>query len=162
MTEAVFIDTQLWVYSKKKPARAHFPDQERYDKALKAHEEALMFFKGLLEKPVVIYTTTHQICELYHALSFRGYRIPAIKSSEFIEKLTESDNVNVFDISWPDFVEALNRSKKSQIHIWDYLCVVPIKDDIKIAYTNDQHFKDETFNNLGFAIINPLSTWEKS
>jgi len=54
---------------------------------------------------------------------------------------------------------AIKLSKESGIHIWDFLCVIPILDHISIAYTVDIHFTHEIFQKLGLKVRNPLGKW---
>ena len=160
MTEQIFIDTQLWIYSKKKPILENFPDQTSFNNALKGHIEAKEFFGDIRKRQCHIYISSHQISELYHALSFRGFKIPRNESLKFIKELKNNKRITIVEINWHDIINALQRSNKSAIHIWDYLCVMPIESKIAVCYTNDQHYQDQTFQELQFRIKNPLSKWE--
>lgn len=160
MTEQIFIDTQLWIYSKKKPILKNFQDQTSFNNALKSHTEAKKFFNEIRKKQCPIYLSSHQISELYHALSFRGFKIPRNESIAFIKNLKINKKINIIEINWKHIVSALQQSNRSAIHIWDYLCVLPLESKIDVCYTNDKHFQDKTFQELQFRIENPLSIWE--
>jgi len=54
---------------------------------------------------------------------------------------------------------AARLSAESGIHIWDFLCIVPIIDYIDIAYTIDPHFQHKVFKKLGIKMENPLGKW---
>ncbi|MCI4408505.1 MAG: hypothetical protein JHC26_05390 [Thermofilum sp.] len=54
--------------------------------------------------------------------------------------------------------DALEESAKTGIHVWDYLCFLPVKDYIDVVYSCDIHFQKigEDFN---VKVINPLGGW---
>lgn len=160
MRTGVFIDTQLWVYSKKKPIKERYENGERFEKALETHNESYSFLKQLKGQNLRIYLTTHQVAELYHSLSFRGYRVDLKETLQFIDSLYQNNRFEVVVVDNSHLTEALRLSKKSLVNVWDYLCVLPLKGAISVAYTNDKHFQHPTFQNLGFEIKNPLSNWE--
>ena len=160
MTKQVFIDTQLWIYSKKKPILENFSDQTRFNNALKGHTEAIKFFGDIRKKRCQIYLSSHQISELYHALSFRGFKIPRNESFQFIQNLKNNNKITIVEINWQNIINALERSARSAIHIWDYLCILPLVNKIDICYTNDKHYQDQTFQGFKFRIENPLTRWE--
>ena len=51
-------------------------------------------------------------------------------------------------------------SKDSNIHIWDFLCLLPISNDINVFYTTDSHFKHEIFTKFPIIFENPIEEWE--
>ena len=154
----IFIDTQLWVYAFKKPQRGRFTNREEYNKALQMHSKANKFIHdSLLEH--TIYFTTHQLAEIFHALAFRGVRIDRGEALRIIEKLMKSSKTVIIEVKKKHYREALRLSSLSGIHIWDYLCILPLKGVIDIAYTNDQHFLHPTIRNLVPEINNPLEEW---
>jgi len=57
-----------------------------------------------------------------------------------IEKLLRSSKTVIVDVERKHYKEALELSSLSGIHVWDYLCILPLKEIIDIDYTNDQHF----------------------
>lgn len=153
------IDTQLWVYRKKIPVKNKYQNSLDFQNAMKLHQNAVKFFKNL-PNDTLIYLTLHQIGELFHAFAFRGLRTPINQTRQFIHDLMNSKSARVLPISDKDLREAIDLSAKSNIHLWDYLCVIPLKSYISTIYTTDIHFRDESFRQFDIPIENPLSSWE--
>ena len=153
------IDTQIWIYSKKKPIRTKFESETDYLKTMELHQKAEKFLKSFTGE-VIIYFSIQQIGELFHTLAFRGVKIPVNEANEFINILINSDNIIVIPYSTDDLIKAMILSARSKIHIWDYLCVIPLINHISKIYTVDSHFKDKTFIDLGISIENPLEVWQ--
>lgn len=153
------VDTQIWVFRKKIPLQEKYDNSVDYQNALKLHQKAIEFFDNLLKK-TIIYFTTHQIGELFHVFAFRGLRIPLDETFQFIYDLMHSKNTRVIPITDDDLTRAINLSAKSNIHIWDYLCIIPLTNYVSKIYTTDSHFKDESFIQFGIDIENPLNSWE--
>jgi len=156
----IMVDTQIWIFSKKIPKKDKYNSEFDFQKALKLHKKAKKFFQNLPEK-TIIYISTHQLGELYHSLSFGGAKIPFEQSKNFILELCRSKNVEIIPYTEQDIKTALKLSTESKIHIWDYLCVLPLLEHLKLIYSNDIHLKDKTFSNLGLKIENPVEIWQK-
>ncbi len=154
----VFVDTQLWVYAFKKPRRNAFNTLEEYKEALDMHRVSLEFIKNVLMGHIV-YMTTHQLAEIYHALAFRGIRMNRDIALEVVEELRKSTKTVIIDVRKKHYREALRLSMESGIHVWDYLCILPLKEYLDIAYTNDKHFLHPALNNLVPRVENPLNKW---
>ncbi|HDZ19222.1 MAG TPA: hypothetical protein ENH75_13055 [archaeon] len=103
--------------------------------------------------------TNHQLCEIYHSLAFRGTRLPAEFVSAYCNQLLSSKFMRWYQVLVSHVKQAVIFSIKSQIHIWDYLCVLPLYKDVEIIYSCDKHFKHDTFQSLGPKIENPLDNW---
>lgn len=153
----IFIDTQLWVYAFKKP-REKFRDNITYEKALQLHTKANEFIRNALLDNTV-YITTHQLAEIFHALAFRGTRMNRENALRIVEKLTKSSRTVIIEVKKRHYKEALKLSSTSGIHIWDYLCILPLKGVIDVAYTNDKHFLHPTIKSLVPQVENPLEEW---
>ena len=65
----VFVDTQLWVYAFKVPQREKFTSEDEYRDALRMHSRANEFLRDALLNHM-LYITTHQLAEIFHALAF--------------------------------------------------------------------------------------------
>ncbi|MHA1383385.1 MAG: hypothetical protein ACTSR3_06485 [Candidatus Helarchaeota archaeon] len=156
----IMIDTQIWIYSKKIPKKELYQSKKEFQKALESHGKAKTFFKNLPKKTIIFFTI-HQLGELYHSLSFRGLKIPYEQTKKFIEQLFNSKNIKIIPYSINDIKKAIELSAIAKIHIWDFLCVLPLKNHISMIYTNDIHFKDKIFRDLGFQSENPLDIWQK-
>jgi len=155
----IFIDTEIWTYSFKTPLKENYQDEENFQVDFSIHERALLFFKTLAGT-VNYYMTTHQLCELYHVLRFRGTKMESTQVKKIIQSIRESKNATIINITAEHVVKSIELSVKSNIHVWDFICVIPLIDQIVKIYTTDQHFNNVTFKDLGVEIENPLGTWE--
>jgi len=154
----VFIDTQLWVYAFKKPVRKGFQSEDEFEEALQMHEKANRIIQeSLIEH--IIYLTTHQLAEMYHVLAFRGVRMDRRRALTIIERILKSSRTVIVEVKRRHYREALRLSSLSGIHIWDYLCILPLKERVDIAYTNDKHFLHPTIKSLLSKLENPLGKW---
>jgi predicted nucleic acid-binding protein len=148
----VYIDTELWSFAIKKPKENYSADAK--DK----HNLASSFLKQKFQKDR-IFISFHQLAELFHALSFRGSKLPVEKSRDYLEKLVRMENVTIIANDLIHFRNAMQMSQDSNIHIWDFLCILPIIDHIEIIYTCDSHFKNDIFKTFNKPIENPLGKW---
>mgnify|MGYP000692791011 CR=1 FL=1 len=55
-------------------------------------------------------------------------------TSNIIERILRSSKTVLIDVKRSHYKEALRLSSLSGIHIWDYLCIVPLRGMIDIAY----------------------------
>jgi len=154
----VFIDTQLWIYAFKKPQRENFLSGEEYEEALQIHGKAMKFMHNVLTSHMV-HITTHQLAEIFHALAFRGVRMNSRQALNIVEKIMKSSRTIVVEVRKRHYREALRLSSLSGIHIWDYLCIIPLRGQIDVAYTNDKHFLHPTIKSLVPKVENPIGKW---
>lgn len=154
------IDTELWSFALKKPSRKFYRTDLEYNEALKIHQNSNSFLKKIIHNEnYQIYFTNHQLSELFHVLSFRGNKLPIKDSVKFIKNLILLKNISIIINSFKDFLESMNLSMQSKIHIWDFLCVVPLKDYLNEIYTVDRHFQHDIFKRFNFKIKNPIEYW---
>ena len=156
----VFIDTQIWVYSFKKPLRVKFENEKAYEEAVLMHNTARKLVKDSLVNHT-IYLTTHQLAELFHVLAFKGVKMDKKDALEILEKISGSSKTVIINVKKKHYKKALKLSNLSGIHIWDYLCILPLKGLIDIAYTNDKHFLHPTLKNQTPKLENPLGKWRE-
>lgn len=154
----IFVDTEIWSIAQKKPNRAKFPDDESYREALRLHRKARELIRDALRRHV-IYMSYHQICEIYHVLGFRGSRLPLDRVQKFILAILASKKIVKIPVNFSHIVRALELSTRSGIHLWDFLCLLPVIEYIEVAYSMDKHFRHPVFKKLGIRIENPLGTW---
>ena len=154
----IMIDTEIWSLSVKKPLRDKFSSKEGYDKAIEIHDKARMLVKNALSNDT-IYMSAHQIAEIFHVLAYRGTKLPLQFAKKYIKSLIDAKEIVKIEVTWTDFLESIRLSSMSGIHIWDFLCVVPIAEYIDRAYSIDKHFQDPIFKELGIHIENPLGYW---
>ena len=154
----IFIDTQIWAYAFKRPSQQFFRNKEEYERAFSIHQKANEFLQKALTEDT-IYITTHQLAEIFHVLAYRGSRVNTIRAYDILESIIKSMRTVIVEISRKHYREAMRLSSLSGIHVWDFLCVLPIRKNIDIAYTNDKHFLHPTLKNLLPRIENPVEIW---
>lgn len=76
-----------------------------------------------------------------------------------VEKIMRSSRTVVVEVKKKHCREALRLSSLSRIHIWDYLCIIPLRELIDVAYTNDKHFLYPTIKGLVPEAENPVGKW---
>ncbi len=133
-------------------------DKEEFEEALRIHNRANEFLRNALLNHIV-YLTTHQLAEIFHALAFRGDRIDVREVLGIIEKIIKSTRTAIVEVKKKHYREALRLSSLSGIHVWDYLCIIPLREVIDVAYTNDKHFLHPTIQRLIPKIENPVGKW---
>lgn len=153
-----FIDTEIWSFSQKRPEKNSFASKEDYEKALKLHKNANTFLQDQIKKNQIL-MTIHQLAEIYHVLGFRGKKVPKSWLQNFCSSLLSSRFIKWFEINTNHLIKALKLSIKSSVHIWDYLCIVPILDEVEVLYSCDKHFLTPSIQSLGPEVINPLDEW---
>ncbi|MGQ9722196.1 MAG: hypothetical protein ACUVXA_12845 [Candidatus Jordarchaeum sp.] len=154
----VMIDTEVWSFSLKAPMKEKFDSEEKYKKALEAHAKAATTIKNTLLNDTV-YMSLHQISELYHVLSFRGVRLSSQAVRNYVQNIMDSEEIVKVEVTKKDLIEAMQLSAQSGIHIWDFLCFVPVKKYIDVVHTADEHFKHDVFKKFNIKVINPLDFW---
>lgn len=156
----VMIDTQIWVIAKKKPSPNRFPSQREYEEALRAHEHAREF---LLEEHAKarIYMSAHQLAEIYHALAFRGFRVPLTEARAFIEGVATDPNIYIVPVTPEHYRSAVDESARTDIHVWDYLCLLPVLDYVETVYSTDPHFQ-VLCRDYGLKLVNPIGYWSET
>lgn len=154
----IMIDTDIWCFSVKKPIREKFSSIEHFNRAINIHKKAKKIIKDALLKDT-IYMSIHQLAEIFHVLAYRGTKMPLQQAMEYIRALIDAEEIIKVNVSWFDFLEAIQLSSTAKIHIWDFLCFVPIKKYIKVIYTSDRHFTHKIFKKFDITIINPFNSW---
>ncbi|MFX0101260.1 MAG: hypothetical protein ACFFCS_16930 [Candidatus Hodarchaeota archaeon] len=148
----IYIDSEIWSYALKKPKDGSSNAIiERYTKA-----------KTFLLERITndeIFLSLHQLHELFHILSFRGNKLPPDFTKKYLENLTKMETVTIVNNSLTHFKKAMERSILSGIHIWDFLCVIPLVNSIEIIYSCDKHFDSDEFKSFKKPIMNPIGTW---
>jgi len=151
------VDTEIWAISKKKPDERKLTSREKFIKALKMHQKAKLFFRNTFPK-LKVYMSLHQLAEIYHVLAFRGIKIPREDVESIIEAILEDDNIIKVAVTLEHLEEAIKESARSNIHIWDYLCFLPVKDYVDTVFSCDEHFI-KIGEEYGVEVINPLDIW---
>ncbi len=150
----------MWIYSLKKPDESKYPSKDLHAQDMRKHLKAQSFFKTFTNKTLFFFTT-HQICEIYHALRFRGQKLDANFVDAYINSITSAKTSRIVEANKDDMKHCIDLSIASNVHVWDFLCIIPIKDKIDVIYTSDKHFTHQTMKDLGVRIENPIGTWDE-
>jgi len=153
----VMIDTEIWSIAKKRPDRKNFASRKEFIKAMNMHRKAREFFINIFPE-LKVYMSIHQLAEIYHVLAFRGTRVPRNLVENIVKSIIEDNNIVKVPITLRHIEIAVKESVENNIHIWDYLCFIPIKDFIDIIYTCDKHFI-KIGEKYKVRIVNPLDNW---
>ena len=151
------IDTEIWSIAKKRPLPDNFSSKDEYLKALNAHEAARKFFLESFPS-LKVYISAHQLAEIYHALAFRGARLPRGQAADIVLAILEDDDIVKVPVTQRHVKEAVEESKESGIHVWDYLCFLPVKDYVDAIFSCDLHFR-KIGERYKIKIVNPLGFW---
>jgi hypothetical protein len=144
----------------KKPDASKYPDKDLYEQDRKKHLGAQAFFKKFTGD-FQFFFTTHQICEIYHALRFRGTRLDPVFVQNYIGSFVSAKTNHIIEATKDDVKRCIGLSIASNIHVWDFLCVIPIIKKIDVIYTSDKHFTHQVMQDLRVAIENPIGTWDE-
>jgi predicted nucleic acid-binding protein len=151
----IFIDTEIWSFAQKKPVESKFTNG--YEDALEMHSKSKEFLLQNIDREILM--SYHQIAEIYHVLAYRGLRLPISFVQEYVRNLLQAKNIIKYEVTCEHVEDAIDASKRSGIHIWDFLCVLPVSQGLDIIYTCDQHFLHDEFKGLNVEIINPVGEW---
>jgi len=152
-----FVDTEIWVLAKKKPVREKFKSKSDYERVLKIHKGCRRFFEEEFDN-LRIYMTLHQIAEIFHILAFRGHKIPLNEAFAIVDSLMKDDTVIKVPVLAEHVTESLIASRETGIHIWDFLCFIPLKNYVEIIYSLDRHFL-EIGKRYNVKVVNPAQEW---
>ena len=156
MTKAL-VDTEIWSLAKKKPVKERFKSDSDYERALKIHRACRKFFEEEFEN-IRIYMSLHQIAEIFHVLAFRGYGIPLDEAVEIVMGIIGDESIVKVPVLAEHLRESLKVSMETGIHVWDFLCFIPLRNHIDAIYSLDRHFV--TIGEMyGVRVINPAQEW---
>ena len=94
----IYIDTELWVFAQKSPDPSRFKDKAEYKRMLDFHVKSREFLKEQFTNNTIS-MTTHQFCEIYHALGFRGQKMEPTELIKYCKKLTSNKLITWYIIS---------------------------------------------------------------
>ena len=151
------VDTELWSFAKKKPDEGRFASREDFVRALDMHERARDFFLNVFPG-LKVYMSVHQLAEIYHVLAFRGTRVSKAYAENVVRAILEDERIVKVAVTLEHVVEAVRESVESNIHVWDYLCFIPVKDYIDTVFTCDRHFVT-IGEKYDVKVVNPLGIW---
>ncbi|TFG04180.1 MAG: hypothetical protein EU536_05070 [Promethearchaeota archaeon] len=154
----IFIDTQIWIFARKSPDKQRFTALSKYNLFQDFHQQALEFLANVIKENIIC-MTFHQLFEIYHSLAFRGRKQIIQDVKKFCSELLNSKFIHWYSITETQISDCLKLSAQSNIHIWDYVCIVPLIQDVDVLYSCDRHFQDPTFSQFKKPILNPLNKW---
>ncbi|MGC9202493.1 MAG: hypothetical protein ACP5HX_07495 [Thermoproteota archaeon] len=94
-------------------------------------------------------------------MSFRGSKLPLEVSLQIVNEILENDKIVRVPILQSHIKKAIEESAKSGIHVWDYLCFLPVAELVSVVYTSDYHFK-QIGDQFNVKIVNPAELWLES
>ncbi len=151
------IDTELWSFAKKRPVRDKFPSEGEFKAAMKIHETAVSFFRDDFPS-LKVYMSYHQLAEIFHVLAFRGTKLPLKEALSVINGIIEDPSIVKVPVTMEALMKAIKESAETGIHVWDFLCFLPVSNMIEVVYSADPHFK-VIGERYGVKVINPLGQW---
>lgn len=103
--------------------------------------------------------TPQLVAEIHHVLTSRGtHRLPATTASAYVAQLLADRRSRFRSPTRRQVIRALDLAAASNIHIWDYLVVLPWEGEIDRVLTMDPHYRHATFKGL-CRVENPLGLW---
>lgn len=154
----IFIDTQIWIFAQKKPKKEKFQKISAYNNFLGLHNDAKVFLEQKLQTEDIA-ITYHQLGEIYHSLAFRGNKLKREFCLNYCNQLIEAEFVNLYPITSDQVKQCIRISCDTGIHVWDYMCIIPIIHTITEIFSCDTHFQHDSFKEFGKTISNPLNAW---
>jgi len=147
MSESIAIDTNLWLYLYIEPI-----DEESKE----LHSQTKRFLIPILKDPeITVCLSSYQVSEVLEvlrrmsvSLEIRDHLLQDFLSEGFFIKELTVENVTL----------SYKKSRISNIHIYDYLVVIPLKGIITKIYSADDHFQHKDFQEIA-EVINPISPW---
>lgn len=141
----ILIDTNIWYMG------LTITDEKNYKQI---HKKARIFLEDKLkDEEIVICMSVYQIGEIMELL-----RRAKIKNKEEIYNSFFIEKFIIKELKIKDVKEAYKLSSKSNIHIYDYFVVLPVKDIINKIYSADDHLQHKDFTSI-CEVINPLEPW---
>lgn len=151
------VDTEIWSLAKKKPLPERFGTQAEFERAMSLHLKAREFFEREFPR-LRVYISLHQLAEIYHVLAFRGYRVPPGEALAVISGILEDPMIVKVPVSAEHVHQAVRESARTGIHVWDFLCFLPVKGFVETIYSADRHF-EAIGNRYGVDFVNPVGAW---
>ena len=146
----VIIDTNIWQFALAKPKEKEL-DQ--------LHESAKEFLFSIInDQTIRIGISTYQVGEILEVLRKTG--ISWEDRSRIFDDFRKP-KFYIKELSMDDTIASANDSAKSNIHVYDYMVVYPLKDIVYRIYSADEHLMHEDFRSI-CEVINPVSPWSQT
>lgn len=146
------IDTRLWVLALKRAV---------YEQGTEEHElgtRAQQVIEACLEHDHIL-LSGQLLSEVYAVATGRGRRITPTVVRGYIDTILSAPRARFLGTHADHYLEAIDRSSRSGIHIWDFLVVLPFRDSLDRIVTMDPHFRDPIFGDIA-TIENPMGVWK--
>ena len=121
------------------------------------HERASDFLLPILSDPEIkIGMSSYQVGEILEVLR----KVGASKNirKNFALATQSKDKFLIRSLSYNVVLSAFQKSLESNIHIYDYLVILPVKDLIDGIYSADDHLLHKDFTSIA-KVENPLDNW---
>jgi len=143
----VMVDSNIWHYV------YHQPKEKEY---IEIRQKSSQFMKEILTNPSIkIALSSYQCAEIIELLRRTG------QTKQILDELIEDfkkDKFKITDLKFDDFLIAAGKSLLSNIHIYDYLVAIPLRDIIEEIFSADDHFQHKDFKEIA-RVTNPLAPW---
>ncbi len=147
--DKILTDTNIWHYSYIEPIETDY---------IELHNKANKFLSlKISDENTVIYLSNYQIAEMLEML--RKGQVDIEKRNNLLEDYkSKPKKFRIINFGIKIIQECYEGSKKSNIHIYDYLIAYPLKRKINKIYSADDHFQHKNFTSI-CEVINPLQPW---
>lgn len=147
MSNFILVDTNVWHFALVKPVEEKFAS---------IHELAKDFLSSIMiDQNVRIALSSYQVSEVLEVL--RRSKVNVAMRFNILEDFKKG-KFFVKDLSFPVVESAVKDSAESNIHVYDYLVVYPLRGVINRIYSADEHFMHQHFRQIA-EVVNPLSPW---
>jgi len=147
MSSFVLIDTNIWHFALVRPIEEPF---------VEVHHLASTFLYSTLSDPNLrIALSCYQVGEILEVL--RRSKLSVDSRLKLLEDF-EKGKFFVKSLDFSTVISAVRDSAKSNIHVYDYLVVYPLRGIVNRIYSADEHFNHPHFHRIG-EVNNPLSPW---
>ena len=126
----VLVDTNIWHYIYNQP---------KEDQFVELQQKSRQFMKNILtDVSIKIALSSYQCAEIIELLRRSNQSKQIIK--ELIEDF-KKEKFTIVNLDFADFLLASDKSLASNIHIYDYLVALPLKNIVTEIYSADDHFQ---------------------
>jgi len=147
LTKICLIDSNIWFFAYTAPKSNEYAE---------IHKKSSQFLESiLLNNTIIIGISFYQIAEIMELLRKRNL------SKELRNKIFQSfkrEKFHIIPLNMNHLELSFNKSLASNIHIYDYLVALPLKDMVTEIYSADDHFQHPDFKEIA-PVTNPLHPW---
>ncbi|RSN71714.1 hypothetical protein [Candidatus Methanodesulfokora washburnensis] len=89
--------------------------------------------------------------------SFQRSKAPREEVANIVLAILKDGDIVKVPLLQRHVEEAIKESTTSGIHVWDYLCFLPVKDYVDTIFSCDFHF--QKIGGYKVKVVNPLNLW---